>query len=149
MLQSMLEECDDECTAHLRGACDCKGCIEHIIRSANLLLKHGWHVHFANNGAGGFGLDVNTSLELLKLIKYQEEDIAPDEKFFDGSWTVVTEELSLAHIDEMVKRVVPSAWTGHCTHDDMVRYWRRWFHLLPPREPVTFAVESPSKKLKH
>lgn len=140
-IQSILEECYDECTAHLRGACDCKGCKEHIIRNANLLLKQGWIVHWAANGAGGYGFDVNTPLELVNLIKEREED-DPSYKFFDGSWTAVTEELSPAQIEDMVKRVVPSAWVGHCTHDQLVADWRRWFHLLPPREPVTFAVES-------
>jgi hypothetical protein len=34
-------------------------------------------------------------------------------------------------IEEIVRTVIPSAWTGHCTHEDMRASFKEFFHFLP------------------
>jgi hypothetical protein len=119
------EEESEECSANLRGACDCKICLELIIRNANTLLEKGWHVNFCDNGAGGYGFDVNSSREMLRKVVRDEINTAD---------TIVISELSDDEIERMCQEVVPYAWTGHCSHDDLVRDWRPFFHLLTGKQ---------------
>jgi hypothetical protein len=119
--------------------------------SANILLKHGWHVNYADNGPGGYGFDVTASIDMLVMIKQHEESSRSaqtgGDPFFDGSWTVVTTELPSETLQKMADEVSSSAWTGHCNYDGMIAEWRRWFILLPPRVSMT-ATTKPSKSQK-
>lgn len=115
------EECEEECKAVLRGACDCTNCLKKIIRNAVVLLSHGWHVNIADNGAGGYGFDVTSSSDMLKRVLGFD--------FKPVNWTIVTEPLSPDKM-KWLMCVATDSWTPHCSDEEMVSEWRKWFHLL-------------------
>lgn len=122
-----LEEQDEECSAKLRGACDCKRCLELIIRNANNLLRHGWHIYYCDNGPGGFGFNVSSSREVVRILVDGEINIHD---------SIVRKPLSVLDIEKMCREVVPLAWTGQSTYEELVQDWRPFFHLLKQKKKI-------------
>lgn len=121
---------DNKCTAELRGACDCKKCLERIIRNTNKLLKNGWHINYFDNGAGGYGFDVANSKYLLHCIKCYKKTECEGEDYGGEDCVIVTEKMSNDQIEQMIQDVLPFAWTAYSTHDQLVTAWRKFWYLL-------------------
>ena len=114
---------DEKCNAS-NGACDCEACLEKIVRNVNVLLEHGYVINYADNGAGGYGFDVEAATTLLDHVLNDTETRTGDD------WTYLTKKLKSDEIEKIVREVVPSAWAGHCTNEELVNDWKEWFHLL-------------------
>ena len=122
-----VEVYDDEnkCNASL-GACDCEACLEKIVRNVNVLLEHGYVINYLNidNGAGGYGFDVEAATTLLDRVLNDTEDRT------GADWTYLTKKLKSDEIEKIVQEVVPSAWTVQYKNKEIVNDWKEWFHLL-------------------
>ena len=115
---------EEECEVAEKGACDCSMCLEKIVRNANLLLERGFVINFADNGPGGYGFGVDKAVDLLDRV------VSDPENFTGEDWTYITKQLKPDVIEKMVKDVVPSAWTGYCSNDEMIKSWREFFPFL-------------------
>lgn len=132
------EEEEEVCRRFSHGACDCKKCMTLIILNARLLFVHGFIVNWCDNGAGGYGFDVHHVSEMQEYIgcpkgagrgicDYDKSGVCNCERTDMYSISPFTTNAELRRI---AKDVVPSAWTGYCNNGDMVKSWRKFFHLL-------------------
>jgi hypothetical protein len=65
------DEEEEKCSRKEHGACDCKECLELIVRNGRLLFAKGFVVNWCDNGAGGYGFDV------AKISEFEDNVLCP------------------------------------------------------------------------